>query len=267
MKYVQPTGKEKISASYDEFIKNTDPAKGAVEFMVSYERANSNPGTLHLDQRVGMAKAIYQEYSGKVAPSSDNKDGDGKESKKSESTAQSLMEWDEDAIPNMPKDRDYKETDDSINKLFTNPEDLTADEKSAIANWKAERDSKISKQAVQLARKSMMLVAFALIIYAAIILLAYCVDLWTPVGDSLAMRFVTGNRRAIDYERSTKGIWFADKKENRHLEVKRMGVGDVLIWGAIFTLIGVGLMSGYLYMQFGNLANALQELVGYALKK
>ena len=112
-----------------------------------------------------------------------------------------------------------------------------------------------------------MLVAFALIIYAAIILLAYCVDLWTPVGDSLAMRFVTGNRRAIDYERSTKGIWFADKKENRHLEVKRMGVGDVLIWGAIFTLIGVGLMSGYLYMQFGNLANALQELVGYALKK
>lgn len=267
LKYVQPTGKEKISASYDEFIKNTDPAKGAVEFMVSYERANSNPGTLHLDQRVGMAKAIYQEYSGKVAPSSDNKDGDGKESKKSESTAQSLMEWDEDAIPNMPKDRDYKETDDSINKLFTNPEDLTADEKSAIANWKAERDSKISKQAVQLARKSMMLVAFALIIYAAIILLAYCVDLWTPVGDSLAMRFVTGNRRAIDYERSTRGIWFADKKENRHLEVKRMGVGDVLIWGAIFTLIGVGLMSGYLYMQFGNLANALQELVGYALKK
>lgn len=266
LKYVQGDGK-KISASAEEFYKNTDPVKASVEFMVSYERAHSSRDTLHLEQRTGMATAIYEHYSGKKVEGASENSDDSKED--ASSTAEKVRSegggWvpDENALPNMPKDRDFKDSDETLNKFFADAKSLSAEEGLGIERWKSEREADLMEQSITWTRRFFMLLSLLLLIYPAVLLFAYMFDLWFMFGDSPAMRAVTFGKLAIDVDRHRNGLWFADKATNKRLKVKRMGVGDVLVWSGIFSFVGVLMMGGYIYAQFGNLTEFIMTAVGY----
>lgn len=261
LQYVQG-GNKKISTSAEEFYKNTDPVKASIEFMVSYERAHSSRSTLHLDQRIKLASEIYEHFSGKKV---DKPSENGADTPKStdEQVSSSGFKFNEGSVPNMPKERDYKESDDTIDKLFADVTTLTVAEKVGIEKWKEERGATIAETTITWTRRFIMSLGIIMTVYPVLLLVAYTFDMWFMFGDSPAMKVVTFKRLAIDLDRAKSGIWFADKKTNERLEIKRMGVGDVLVWSGVFSFVGVLLITGYLYVQFGNLSEFFSRALGY----
>ena len=246
--------------SYEEFKKANDVKGATYDFVAAFERPRDDT----LDKRAKMAEGIYQKIKDDYGTVSSSESGD----KKGSSVTDNLKQWSEDAIPNMPKDRDYGKEEKGFQDRLNKVEKLKGDEATSIAKWKEEREVSLQKRSIKGTRLVVMVMSLLALIYPSILLLAYVVDSWFVYIDSPAMRLVTFNRRAIEQNRNgSSGLWFADKKENAKLKTKRLGLGDTLIWAAIFSFVGVLGVSGLMYETAGGIWQFISDSVGYAVPK
>lgn len=246
--------------SYEEFKKATDVKGATYDFVAAFERPRDDT----LDKRAKMAEGIYQKIKDDYGTVSSSESGD----KKGSSVTDNLKQWSEDAIPNMPKDRDYGKEEKGFQDRLNKVEKLKGDEATSIAKWKEEHEVSLQKRSIKGTRLVVMVMSLLALIYPSILLLAYVVDSWFVYIDSPAMRLVTFNRRAIEQNRNgSSGLWFADKKENAKLKTKRLGLGDTLIWAAIFSFVGVLGVSGLMYETAGGIWQFISDSVGYAVPK
>ena len=246
--------------SYEEFKKATDVKGATYDFVAAFERPRDDT----LDKRAKMAEGIYQKIKDDYGTVSSSESGD----KKGSSVTDNLKQWSEDAIPNMPKDRDYGKEEKGFQDRLNKVEKLKGDEATSIAKWKEEREVSLQKRSIKGTRLVVMVMSLLALIYPSILLLAYVVDSWFVYIDSPAMRLVTFNRRAIEQNRNgSSGLWFADKKENAKLKTKRLGLGDTLIWAAIVSFVGVLGVSGLMYETAGGIWQFISDSVGYAVPK
>ena len=168
---------------------------------------------------------------------------------------------DEDAIPNMPKDRDFEDDVDKVDKLFMTKAELDSSELQGIRKWVQENDSGYDSALITGARRLLAFMGLMLTILPAIWLLAYCIDLWVQVGNSPAFNLVTFGKCRVDYSACTESWWFS--KVRKKAGIKYFAIGDLLLWSGFLALIGVGLINGYIYVQLGNLSDFYGYIVGY----
>lgn len=244
------------SKSYEEFKKTTNVKGATHDFVAAFER----PAADTLDKRAKMAEGIYN----KIKDDYGVVDSDSKT--KATTVSNTLKQWSEDDIPNMPKDRDYGKEERGFKERLDKIEKLKGDEATSIAKWKEEREISLQKRTIKGARLVVMVLSMLALVYPSILLLAYVVDSWFVYIDSPAMRIVTFNYRAIEQNRNgSGGLWFADKKENAKLKTKRLGLGDTLIWAAIFSLVGVLGVSGIMYETAGSIWQFISDSIGYVI--
>lgn len=245
------------SKSYEEFKKTTNVKGATHDFVAAFER----PAADTLDKRAKMAEGIYN----KIKDDYGVVDSDSKT--KATTVSNTLKQWSEDDIPNMPKDRDYGKEERGFKERLDKIEKLKGDEATSIAKWKEEREVSLQKRTIKGARLVVMVLSMLALVYPSILLLAYVVDSWFVYIDSPAMRVVTFNFRAIEQNRNgSGGLWFADKKENAKLKTKRLGLGDTLIWAAIFSLVGVLGVSGIMYETAGSIWQFISDSIGYVIR-
>lgn len=245
------------SKSYEEFKKTTNVKGATHDFVAAFER----PAADTLDKRAKMAEGIYN----KIKDDYGVVDSDSKT--KATTVSNTLKQWSEDDIPNMPKDRDYGKEERGFKERLDKIEKLKGDEATSIAKWKEEREISLQKRTIKGARLVVMVLSMLALVYPSILLLAYVVDSWFVYIDSPAMRVVTFNFRAIEQNRNgSGGLWFADKKENAKLKTKRLGLGDTLIWAAVFSLIGVLGVSGIMYETAGSIWQFISDSIGYVIR-
>lgn len=244
------------SKSYEEFKKTTNVKGATHDFVAAFER----PAADTLDKRAKMAEGIYN----KIKDDYGVVDSDSKT--KATTVSNTLKQWSEDDIPNMPKDRDYGKEERGFKERLDKIEKLKGDEATSIAKWKEEREVSLQKRTIKGARLVVMVLSMLALVYPSILLLAYVVDSWFVYIDSPAMRVVTFNYRAIEQNRNgSGGLWFADKKENAKLKTKRLGLGDTLIWAAVFSLVGVLGVSGIMYETAGSIWQFISDSIGYVI--
>lgn len=245
------------SKSYEEFKKTTNVKGATHDFVAAFER----PAADTLDKRAKMAEGIYN----KIKDDYGVVDSDTKI--KATTVSNTLKQWSEDDIPNMPKDRDYGKEERGFKERLDKIEKLKGDEATSIAKWKEEREISLQKRTIKGARLVVMVLSMLALVYPSILLLAYVVDSWFVYIDSPAMRVVTFNFRAIEQNRNgSGGLWFADKKENAKLKTKRLGLGDTLIWAAVFSLVGVLGVSGIMYETAGSIWQFISDSIGYVIR-
>lgn len=245
------------SKSYEEFKKTTNVKGATHDFVAAFER----PAADTLDKRAKMAEGIYN----KIKDDYGVVDSDSKT--KATTVSNTLKQWSEDDIPNMPKDRDYGKEERGFKERLDKIEKLKGDEATSIAKWKEEREISLQKRTIKGARLVVMVLSMLALVYPSILLLAYVVDSWFVYIDSPAMRVVTFNYRAIEQNRNgSGGLWFADKKENAKLKTKRLGLGDTLIWAAVFSLVGVLGVSGIMYETAGSIWQFISDSIGYVIR-
>ena len=245
------------SKSYEEFKKTTSVKGATHDFVAAFER----PAADTLDKRAKMAEGIYN----KIKDDYGVVDSDSKT--KATTVSNTLKKWSEDDIPNMPKDRDYGKEERGFKERLDKIEKLKGDEATSIAKWKEEREVSLQKRTIKGARLVVMVLSMLALVYPSILLLAYVVDSWFVYIDSPAMRVVTFNFRAIEQNRNgSGGLWFADKKENAKLKTKRLGLGDTLIWAAVFSLVGVLGVSGIMYETAGSIWQFISDSIGYVIR-
>lgn len=253
------TDLNQTSKSYDEFKKASDVRGATHDFVAAFER----PAADTLNKRADMAEAIYKKIKDEYGTSSGD---DSSSSKKKESVSDNLKRWSEEDIPNMPKDRDYGKEERGFKDRIDKIEKLKGDEATSIAKWKEERDISIQRRTIKGTRLVVMVLSMVALVYPSFLLFAYVFDSWFVYVDSPAMRIVTFNRRAIEQNRNgSGGLWFADKKENARLKTKRLGLGDTLIWAAIFSIVGVVGVSGLMYETAGSIWQFIADSWGYFL--
>ena len=213
------------SKSYEEFKKTTNVKGATHDFVAAFER----PAADTLDKRAKMAEGIYN----KIKDDYGVVDSDSKT--KATTVSNTLKQWSEDGIPNMPKDRDYGKEERGFKERLDKIEKLKGDEATSIAKWKEEREVSLQKRTIKGARLVVMVLSMLALVYPSILLLAYVVDSWFVYIDSPAMRVVTFNFRAIEQNRNgSSGLWFADKKENAKLKTKRFRFGRYFNLGCNF---------------------------------
>lgn len=245
------------SKSYEEFKKTTNVKGATHDFVAAFER----PAADTLDKRAKMAEGIYN----KIKDDYGVVDSDAKT--KATTVSNTLKQWSEDDIPNMPKDRDYGKEERGFKERLDKIEKLKGDEATSIAKWREEREISLQKRTIKGARLVVMVLSMLALVYPSILLLAYVVDSWFVYIDSPAMRVVTFNFRAIEQNRNgSGGLWFADKKENAKLKTKRLGLGDTLIWAAVFSLVGVLGVSGIMYETAGSIWQFISDSIGYVIR-
>ncbi len=253
------TDLNQTSKSYDEFKKASDVRGATYDFVAAFERPRDDT----LDKRADMAEAIYKKIKDEYGTSSGD---DSSSSKKKESVSDNLKRWSEEDIPNMPKDRDYGKEERGFKDRIDKIEKLKGDEATSIAKWKEERDISLQRRTIKGTRLVVMVLSMLALIYPSFLLFAYVFDSWFVYMDSPAMRIVTFNKRAIEQNRNgSGGLWFADKKENARLKTKRLGLGDTLIWAAIFSIVGVAGVSGLMYETAGSIWQFIADSWGYFL--
>ena len=253
------TDLNQTSKSYDEFKKASDVRGATYDFVAAFER----PAADTLNKRADMAEAIYKKIKDEYGTASGD---DSSSSKKKESVSDNLKRWSEEDIPNMPKDRDYGKEERGFKDRIDKIEKLKGDEATSIAKWKEERDISIQRRTIKGTRLVVMVLSMVALVYPSFLLFAYVFDSWFVYVDSPAMRLVTFNRRAIEQNRNgSNGLWFADKKENARLKTKRLGLGDTLIWAAIFSIVGVAGVSGLMYETAGSIWQFIADSWGYFL--
>ena len=253
------TDLNQTSKSYDEFKKASDVRGATHDFVAAFER----PAADTLNKRADMAEAIYKKIKDEYGTSSGD---DSSSSKKKESVSDNLKRWSEGDIPNMPKDRDYGKEERGFKDRIDKIEKLKGDEATSIAKWKEERDISIQRRTIKGTRLVVMVLSMVALVYPSFLLFAYVFDSWFVYVDSPAMRIVTFNRRAIEQNRNgSGGLWFADKKENARLKTKRLGLGDTLIWAAIFSIVGAVGVSGLMYETAGSIWQFIADSWGYFL--
>ena len=165
----------------------------------------------------------------------------------------------EDKIPNMPKDRDFKDTD-KLDKLFLTKAELDSKEVQGIQKWVEENESKFDSVLITGVRRLLALVGLLLVILPAVWLVAYTFDLWVWVGNSPAFNFVTFGKARVDYDACKESWWFSRTKKKAG--IKYFATGDLIMWSGILSLVGIGLINGYIYVQLGNLSDFYGYLVG-----
>lgn len=245
------------SKSYEEFKKTTNVKGATHDFVAAFER----PAADTLDKRAKMAEGIYN----KIKDDYGVVDSDSKT--KATTVSNTLKQWSEDDIPNMPKDRDYGKEERGFKERLDKIEKLKGDEATSIAKWREEREISLQKRTIKGARLVVMVLSMLALVYPSILLLAYVVDSWFVYIDSPAMRVVTFNFRAIEQNRNgSGGLWFADKEENAKLKTKRLGLGDTLIWAAVFSLVGVLGVSGIMYETAGSIWQFISDSIGYVIR-
>lgn len=245
------------SKSYEEFKKTTNVKGATHDFVAAFER----PAADTLDKRAKMAEGIYNKIK------DDYGVVDSNSKTKATTVSNTLKQWSEDDIPNMPKDRDYGKEERGFKERLDKIEKLKGDEATSIAKWKEEREISLQKRTIKGARLVVMVLSMLALVYPSILLLAYVVDSWFVYIDSPAMRVVTFNYRAIEQNRNgSGGLWFADKKENAKLKTKRLGLGDTLIWAAVFSLVGVLGVSGIMYETAGSIWQFISDSIGYVIR-
>lgn len=255
------TDLNQTSKSYDEFKKASDVRGATHDFVAAFER----PAADTLNKRADMAEAIYKKIKDEYGTTSGD-DSSSTNAKKKESVSDNLKRWSEEDIPNMPKDRDYGKEERGFKDRIDKIEKLKGDEATSIAKWKEERDVSIQKRTIKGTRLVVMVLSMIALVYPSFLLFAYVFDSWFVYVDSPAMRLVTFNRRAIEQNRNgSNGLWFADKKENVRLKTKRLGLGDTLIWAAIFSIVGVAGVSGLMYETAGSIWQFIADSWGYFL--
>ena len=253
------TDLNQTSKSYDEFKKASDVRGATYDFVAAFER----PAADTLNKRADMAEAIYKKIKDEYGTT---RGDDNSSSKKKESVSDNLKRWSEEDIPNMPKDRDYGKEERGFKDRIDKIEKLKGDEATSIAKWKEERDISIQRRTIKGTRLVVMVISMVALVYPSFLLFAYVFDSWFVYVDSPAMRLVTFNRRAIEQNRNgSNGLWFADKKENARLKTKRLGLGDTLIWAAIFSIVGVAGVSGLMYETAGSIWQFITDSWGYFL--
>lgn len=253
------TDLNQTSKSYDEFKKASYVRGATYDFVAAFER----PAADTLNKRADMAEAIYKKIKDEYGTTSGD---DSSSSKKKESVSDNLKRWSEEDIPNMPKDRDYGKEERGFKDRIDKIEKLKGDEATSIAKWKEERDISIQRRTIKGTRLVVMVLSMVALVYPSFLLFAYVFDSWFVYVDSPAMRLVTFNRRAIEQNRNgSNGLWFADKKENARLKTKRLGLGDTLIWAAIFSIVGVAGVSGLMYETAGSIWQFIADSWGYFL--
>ena len=253
------TDLNQTSKSYDEFKKASDVRGATYDFVAAFER----PAADTLNKRADMAEAIYKKIKDEYGTT---RGDDSSSSKKKESVSDNLKRWSEEDIPNMPKDRDYGKEERGFKDRIDKIEKLKGDEATSIAKWKEERDISIQRRTIKGTRLVVMVLSMVALVYPSFLLFAYVFDSWFVYVDSPAMRIVTFNRRAIEQNRNgSNGLWFADKKENARLKTKRLGLGDTLIWAAIFSIVGVAGVSGLMYETAGSIWQFIADSWGYFL--
>jgi hypothetical protein len=255
------TDLNQTSKSYDEFKKASDVRGATYDFVAAFER----PAADTLNKRADMAEAIYKKIKDEYGTTSGD-DSSSTDAKKKESVSDNLKRWSEEDIPNMPKDRDYGKEERGFKDRIDKIEKLKGDEATSIAKWKEERDVSIQRRTIKGTRLVVMVLSMIALVYPSFLLFAYVFDSWFVYVDSPAMRLVTFNRRAIEQNRNgSNGLWFADKKENARLKTKRLGLGDTLIWAAIFSIVGVAGVSGLMYETAGSIWQFIADSWGYFL--
>lgn len=255
------TDLNQTSKSYDEFKKASDVRGATYDFVAAFER----PAADTLNKRADMAEAIYKKIKDEYGATSGD-DSSSTNAKKKESVSDNLKRWSEEDIPNMPKDRDYGKEERGFKDRIDKIEKLKGDEATSIAKWKEERDVSIQRRTIKGTRLVVMVLSMIALVYPSFLLFAYVFDSWFVYVDSPAMRLVTFNRRAIEQNRNgSNGLWFADKKENARLKTKRLGLGDTLIWAAIFSIVGVAGVSGLMYETAGSIWQFIADSWGYFL--
>lgn len=158
-------------------------------------------------------------------------------------------EFDEGLIPNMPVDRDYK--DDAIkDRLFMPYSDLTVSERVSVQAWKDEGISGTSDFLITWGRRGLAIVGLIAIIFPSILLSCFVFDIWNPLGNSMALRFLTNGRLAVDFDKLGDNGMFSKVKSNK---TRLVGVGDVMIYSLISTLLGISILSTYIFIQLNGL--------------
>lgn len=202
---------------------------------------------------------------GKVSSGSE-----GEESKGGKTTSQ--FEYSEDLIPNMPKDRDYKEVDSTLEKLFSDEykkkvkEDFAegTDAARSIANWKLERQSTIDRQAVSVLRSAFAMVGFGILGLAAFMYILYFIDRWNVFGFSIIAIATRGFIRVTD---GTDTV--SDLKVKSHTGKKRRVIlTDWNVFGfvALLSFISVAILSGWAYELFGWISTTIMNILNMVFK-
>ena len=149
----------------------------------------------------------------------------------------------EDLIPNMPKDRDFK--DDITTMKFLTPAKLENAEIYSINKWQEEVSSSLEDVAIHWLRVKFMLVGVLFCLVGGFLVLLYVFDRWSWFPFS-TMGAITGGRVRIavdvnEYENGYHVIEAGGKK------VKIVNFTWIVLWSFIFMLVGVFVMSGGLY--------------------
>lgn len=165
----------------------------------------------------------------------------------------------EDMIPNMPKDRDFKDVD-KLDKLFMTKDQLDSKELQGVQKWIQENESSYDSMLITSVRRLLATIGLMLTILPAIWLVAFTFDLWVWVGNSPAFNFVTFGKARVDYNACKESWWFS--KTKKKAGIKYFAAGDLILWVSILSLVGVGLINGYIYVQLGNLSDFYGYLVG-----
>lgn len=144
----------------------------------------------------------------------------------------------EDLIPNMPKDRDFK--DDITTMKFLTPDKLDKAETLSVVKWKEEVENDLVDLSIKKVRGWYMMLGLTSVILGGLLLLLYVFDRWAWGISSLA--FISGGRVRI-----TDGSEAVSMTTDSGKRVKIVNFTDIMIWSAIFTLVGILAISGQLY--------------------
>lgn len=149
----------------------------------------------------------------------------------------------EDLIPNMPKDRDFK--DDITTMKFLTPDKFDKLETYSINKWQDEVKTDLEDEGIHWLRVKFMLLGVVFCLIGGLLLLLYVFDRWSWFPFSV-LSVVSGGRVrvAFDVKEYGKGYHVIESKGKT---IRIVNFTWIMIWSAIFTLVGVFVMSGGLY--------------------
>lgn len=160
----------------------------------------------------------------------------------------------EDLIPNMPKDRDFK--DDITTMKFLTPDKLEKAEVLSVVKWQEEVSTKVEDYAIYKVRVLMMFIGIVFCLVGGLMMLLYVFDRWSWLPVSAMSTVTFGRIRvAMDVKEYGEGYHVIDTGKHK---VKIVNFTWILIWSSIFTFIGVFVMSGGLYQFLSWLVTAFK---------
>lgn len=193
-------------------------------------------------QDPGKVKSIISGATDEDTPKVDNKDVEKTSQADTKSfgidSTGTAWKFSEDMIPNMPKDRDFK--DDVTTMKFLTPAKFDTNETVSVVKWQEEVEDNLVDSSIKTTRIWFMVFGMIFVIIGGLLILFYTFDRWAWGISSLS--FVSGGRvRLTDGSEKATVIMDGGKK------VRIVNFTDIVTWSAIFTLVGVLVMSGQIY--------------------